>query len=83
MRAFITIAFYLSIALVAALVIGDWIGANRALQRNKLEYVTATCDIAHSQYNGATEQACADAQNRTGYEYLCNNDNSVCWTEAK
>lgn len=41
------------------------------------------CMQAHNQANGLSEQACGNAQDETGTEFLCNNNNTQCWVEVK
>jgi hypothetical protein len=41
------------------------------------------CLTAHSEISGASEAACANAQDATGTEFLCNHDGQYCWLEVK
>lgn len=58
---------------------------NLKTQENNMAFVKAICDYSHTQVNGALEQRCGDAQDKTNTEYLCATrsfDNN-CWVEQK
>lgn len=48
-----------------------------------LDYAKATCDKAHREISGASEQACGEALDASNSEYLCNEGGSSCWIESK
>lgn len=47
------------------------------------ETVYAVCERSRAVANGELERACGDAQDRSGTEYLCHQDGTVCWVEVK
>lgn len=48
-----------------------------------LDAVKKICDKAHKQNDSKSEQACGNAQDVTGTEYLCSNfaSDAICWVE--
>jgi hypothetical protein len=48
-----------------------------------LQQVKEVCDKAHAEISAASEQACGDAQDATGSEYLCDSfgPTANCWVE--
>lgn len=47
--------------------------------------VKSICDKAHREVNGTSEEACGNAQDITGTEYICENNtpDADCWVEVK
>lgn len=75
--------FFAGLAVLAFVVVGQYNASRHELAASKVEYVQTVCDIAHDEISGASEQACGDAQDQTGTEYLCNHINTSCWVEVK
>lgn len=43
----------------------------------------SVCLAAHAEVSGKSETACANAQDATHTEFLCNQTNAYCWLEIK
>lgn len=73
------------IVAVAWFVVGDWRAAQAQELTDKVAYVQQVCDSARAEFSGKSEQACGDAQDRAGAEYLCDSyaPSARCWVEVK
>jgi hypothetical protein len=62
-----------------------YISAEGIANANVLQAVKNICDAAHVEASDESEQACGDAQDATGTEYLCSGPtaNADCWVEVK
>lgn len=52
-------------------------------QLSDMRHAYAVCMTAHNEINGASEDACGSAQDRTHTEFLCNQTGQYCWLEVK
>lgn len=81
----INIAPYAGLVLLVWLVIGQYHLAQRNAQAVAVLGVQQICDAAHREFDGTSERACGDAQDRTHTEYLCSSLTPAarCWVEVK
>lgn len=74
----------LYVALCAAIILSNLVfynlGKNAQLQQ--MHEVYTICADARGMIDGASEQACDDAQDRTHTNYLCNPSGN-CWVEVQ
>lgn len=61
--------------------INQQIGKELQIKRQHETY--QVCLLAHNEINGASEQACADAQEATNTEFVCDYNGQHCWLEVK
>lgn len=71
----------IALLLLAFAVINQQIG--KQLQISHQHQAFNICLTAHSEISGASEAACAKAQDATGTEFLCDKTNAYCWLEVK
>jgi len=55
----------------------------KQLQISQQHKTYSLCLTAHAEVNGASEQACGAAKDRTHTEFLCDKTNAYCWLEIK
>lgn len=78
----------LLLTLVLGIIVGlEYRSSVVELRLAKHEYVYHICSEARLEVSGESEQACGDAQDRTGTEFLCEKNNqdpsTVCWVEER
>lgn len=71
---------YILIAALALFIGAYW---EQQTDRTAMRDALTTCQVAHENIDGASEQACGDAQDRTGTEFVCNQTGEACWLEVK
>lgn len=82
----------INLGLVASLALLTWVAvgqyheaSSNADNARKVQLVQMTCDKAHHEFSGASEEACGQAQDSTDTEYLCASaqPDASCWVEVK
>ncbi len=73
---------FIIIGAITFMALGQFVGAQEDLSSARASYVQTVCDKARGEISGASEQACADAQDEAGATYLCSVSGS-CWVEVK
>lgn len=76
----ITLTIIAAIVCLFGFMIGFNVGQDNQL--NAMRETYKTCLVAHAEINGDSEQACADAQDKTSTEFLCSPQGN-CWVEVK
>lgn len=51
------------------------------MKETQLDNTYKSCLVAHNEINGQSEQHCADMQDYSGTEFVCNQSNTSCWLE--
>lgn len=87
-KAIFTVNNVLAFVVGNLLVINIWVQIQNIRQTDtRKAMVYAICQEARQEVNTASEQACGDAQDSLGIEYLCTQRNMLasnkCWVEVK
>lgn len=74
---------YLLIVVLLAVFGFEMIQIGEQQQIRHQQQALAICQTAHNEINGASEQACGNAQDATHTEFLCDSTGKYCWLEIK
>jgi hypothetical protein len=64
------------IATIVMLVMFGW-----WMKKQQLDNTYKACLVAHNEVNGESEQQCANMQDYSGTEFVCNQNTKQCWLE--
>lgn len=72
------------ILVVVAVVAGvSGVMLQSAMQKHWIDKAYSVCNTSHFSIDGRLEEECGRLQDKTGTEYLCDQDGRYCWLEVK